>query len=123
MLNGLETVVYFVEDLKAASAWYRKVLGIEPNYDTPYYVGFTVGGHELGLHPLDGAERPGVGNVQTAYWSVADARKAAAFFIENGARENKPIQDVGGGILIGSVLDPFGNVLGVIQNPKSPNKR
>jgi predicted enzyme related to lactoylglutathione lyase len=123
VLNGLETVVYYVEDLKAAAAWYEKVLGIKPNHDTPYYVGFTVAGHELGLHPAgDDPRKPGTDG-QTAYWSVVDARGAVAHFVEHGAREYKPPEDVGGGILIGSVLDPFGNAVGLIQNPNSPNKR
>jgi catechol 2,3-dioxygenase-like lactoylglutathione lyase family enzyme len=120
MLKGLETVVYYVEDLPAASAWYRKVLGLEPNYDTPYYVGFTVGGDELGLHPSEG--KPAGAGGQTAYWSVADIRAAIAHFVAHGAKEQK-VDEVGGGIVVGSVLDPFGNSLGLIQNPKSPNLR
>ncbi len=70
MLKGIETVVYFVEDMARASAWYRTVLGIEPNYDTEHYTGFTVAGDELGLHP----GKPGAGG-QTAYWSVDDMDK------------------------------------------------
>jgi len=120
MLKGLETVVYFVEDMRAATDWYRKALGIEPNHDTPYYSGFTVAGDELGLHPADG--KP-AGERQIAYWTVADIKAAFAHFIEHGAREHAPPQEVGGGILVGAVQDPFGNVLGLIQNPKSPNAR
>lgn len=122
MLKGLETVVYYVDDLKAASAWYRQVLRLEPNHDSPHYVGFTVGGDELGLHPVGDIPRaPGLQS-QTAYWSVHDIRKVVAHFVEHGAREDKPIEDVGGGILVGTVLDPFGNVFGLIQNPRSPNR-
>lgn len=122
MLKGLETAVYFVADLAAARDWYRKVLGIEPNYDTPYYVGFTVAGDELGLHPLeDGAGRAS-GNQQTAYWSVDDIDSAVAHFVEHGAELEGTISDVGGGIRIGAVRDPFGNAFGLIQNPKSPNR-
>lgn len=117
MLKGIETVVYYVEDVKAAGAWYRKVLGIEPNYDTEYYVGFTVAGDELGLHPREGSEHPGG---QTAYWTVEDIDAAIAHFLAHGAKENGPVQDVG--VRIGTVLDPFGNVVGLIQNPKSPNR-
>jgi predicted enzyme related to lactoylglutathione lyase len=122
MLKGLETVVHYVEDVKAAAAWYRKVLGIEPNHDTPYYVGFTVAGDELGLHPAGDHTAKAGTERQTAYWSVADIRQAVAHFVEHGAREQK-IDDVGGGILIGSVLDPFGNVLGLVQNPHGPNTK
>lgn len=117
MLKGIETVVYFVEDMAKASAWYRAVLGIEPNYDTEHYTGFTVAGDELGLHP----GKPGTGG-QTAYWSVEDMDKAVAHFASHGAELARPIQDVGGGIRIGFVRDPFGNDIGLIQNPNSPNR-
>jgi predicted enzyme related to lactoylglutathione lyase len=117
MLKGIETVVYFVEDMKAATAWYRKVLAIEPNFDTEFYSGFTVAGDELGLHP--GKPVPGG---QTAYWSVDDIDKAIAHFVEHGAKLEKAPDDVGGGIRIGAVTDPFGNAFGLIQNPKSPNR-
>ncbi|HUS63557.1 MAG TPA: VOC family protein [Kofleriaceae bacterium] len=118
MLRGIETVVYMVEDMAAATAWYRKVLGIEPNHDTPYYSGFTVAGDELGLHP----GKPSTDGGQTAYWSVDDIDRAVAHFVEHGATQVKPPDDVGGGIRIGHVVDPFGNHLGLIQNPKSPNR-
>jgi predicted enzyme related to lactoylglutathione lyase len=117
MLKGLETVVYLVEDVKAACAWYRKALGLEPNYDTEYYAGFTVAGDELGLHP----GKPGAGG-QTAYWSVADIDAAVAGFVAHGATVARAPEDVGGGIRIGAVRDPFGNELGLIQNPRSPNR-
>lgn len=116
MLKGIETVVYFVEDVKGACAWYRKALGMEPNYDTEYYAGFTVAGDELGLHP----GKPAAGG-QVAYWSVTDIAQAVAHFVAHGAEVAKPAEDVGGGIKIGSVRDPFGNELGLIQNPRSPN--
>jgi len=119
MLKGLETVVYHVDDLAGAGAWYRKVLGMEPNYDTEYYIGFTVAGDELGLHPLEGRERPPRGG-QIAYWTVDDIDAAIAHFVEHGATPSGPIQDVG--VRIGSVIDPFGNELGLIQNPRSPNQ-
>ncbi len=122
MLKGIETVVYNVEDATVAGAWYRKVLGIEPNYDEPYYVGFTVGGDELGLHPYGDDPRPRPGaEGQIAHWTVVDLGAAVAHFIEHGATAHKPAQDVGGGILVASVIDPFGNIIGLIQNPKSPN--
>jgi predicted enzyme related to lactoylglutathione lyase len=122
MLKGLETAVYFVDDLAAAAAWYRKVLGITPNHESEFYVGFTVGGDELGLHPSGDGKGPSTAG-QAAYWTVTDIRAAIAHFVEHGAREQKPVQDVGGGILIGSLVDPFGNLLGLIQNPHSPNAK
>lgn len=74
-----------------------------------------MGGFELGLDP----DTTGVaaGNNAVAYWRVPDAPTALARLVSLGAREHRAIQDVGGGVLIGSVVDPFGNVLGIIQNP------
>jgi predicted enzyme related to lactoylglutathione lyase len=124
MLNGIETVVYYVDDIKAATAWYKGTLGIEPNYDTPYYSGFTVAGDEFGLHPSGeaDAQKPGVRG-QITYWSVTDIKATVAHFIEHGAKPHAPPNEVGGGIIVASVLDPFGNAIGFIQNPHSPNKR
>lgn len=122
MFRGLETVVYYVEDLKGARDWYSSVLGLQPNHDSDYYVGFTVAGCELGLHPVgDGPRRPGT-HEQTAYWSVADVDAALAHLVQHGATRDHEVQDVGGGIKIASVVDPFGNVFGIIQNPNSPNR-
>jgi predicted enzyme related to lactoylglutathione lyase len=117
MLKGIETVVYHAEDVKAATAWYRKVLAIEPNFEAEFYCGFTVAGDELGIQP----GKP-VSGGQVAYWSVDDIDKAIAHFVEHGAKSDKPPDDVGGGIRVVHVTDPFGNAFGLIQNPNSPNK-
>lgn len=116
MFLGLRTATYQVKDIAKAKAWYANVLGIKPYFDQPFYVGFNVGGYELGLVPAQEAEpkRPAAG---IAYWGVADANAAYKRLLELGATPQEPIQDVGEGILIGAVYDPFGNVLGVIQNP------
>jgi predicted enzyme related to lactoylglutathione lyase len=117
MFLGLRTAVYQVRDLDRAKAWYSSVLGLQPYFDQPFYVGFNVGGYELGLVPDAGAgpKRTPAG---IAYWGVDDAQVAYKRLIELGASGQDPIQDVGDGILIGAVHDPFGNTLGVIQNPK-----
>ena len=104
------------EGPRKSKAWYANVLGIQPYFDQPFYVGFNVGGYELGLVPTEDAA-PKRASAGVAYWGVADARVAYAKLLEMGATEQEPLQDVGGGILIGAVHDPFGNVLGVIQNP------
>ena len=123
MLQGIETVVYFVEDLNAATRWYREALGVAPNHESPYYVGFTVAGYELGLHPVEAsAHLPGTEG-QTAYWSVSNVEDAIAHFVAHGATAHHEVTDVGGGIKIASVLDPFGNEVGLIENPASPNQR
>jgi predicted enzyme related to lactoylglutathione lyase len=117
MFLGLRTAAYQVKDLDKAKAWYSNVLGMQPYFDQPFYVGFNVGGYELGLVPdakVAAARQP----AGIAYWGVEDAQGAYKRLIELGATRQDPIRDVGDGILIGAVHDPFGNTLGVIQNPK-----
>jgi predicted enzyme related to lactoylglutathione lyase len=113
---GLRTIVYPVDDLEQAKAWYGSVLGTAPYFDTPYYVGFNIGGFELGLHPATDKMKPGAGGPET-YWGVADADAAFARLLGLGARENEGVHDVGEGIRLATVLDPFGNLLGIIENP------
>jgi catechol 2,3-dioxygenase-like lactoylglutathione lyase family enzyme len=114
--HGLRTAVYFVDDLDKAKAWYADVLGHKPYFDSPYYVGFSVGGFELGLHPRD-EKYPGLIGSTAAYWGVSDAMEAHARLLQLGATEYSRIEDVGEGIKIGAVKDPFGNLLGIIENP------
>ncbi|HEY6123299.1 MAG TPA: VOC family protein [Steroidobacteraceae bacterium] len=111
MLLGLRTAIYHTPDIAAGKLWYMKVLGFPPYFDQPFYVGFNVAGFELGLTP--DAEKSSVG----AYWGVKDARSSYARLLELGAEPRGEIQDVGEGILIADVLDPWGNVFGIIENP------
>lgn len=113
MILGLRTAIYPAPDLAAAKAWYSKVFGVEPYYDQPYYVGFAIGGFELGLLP---DATPGTDGTQ-AFWGVDDADAEYARLLGLGAQDLDPIRDVGEGVRVGSVLDPFGNRLSLIQNP------
>lgn len=111
--RGLYTVLYGAPDLAQAKAWYSSILGIEPYFDEPFYVGFNVSGYELGLHP---EMQPGaIGSV--AYWGVPDADSAMARLLSLGATEHLAVQEVGGGIKVATVFDPFGNLFGIIENP------
>lgn len=113
---GLRTAKYSTRDLASAKAWYTEVLGVPPYFDEPFYVGFDVGGFELGIVPDEAAgERRAEAGV--AYWGVADGRAAYRRLLALGATEAEPMADVGGGIWIGALWDPFGNVLGVVENP------
>ena len=112
--KGLRTVIYGVTDLDRAKKWYADAFGIEPYFDMPYYVGFNVGGYELGLDP--NATTTGAGGC-TAYWGVDDAEKAVAHMESAGATVHSPVNEVGEGIKVASVLDPFGNHIGIIENP------
>ena len=113
MILGLRTAIYPVGDLAAATRWYAQVLGQEPYFDEPFYVGFNVAGFELGLIP-DGA--PGVDGPQPL-WGVSNAAESVARLVELGARPLDAVVEVGGGIWVGAVTDPFGNRFGVIENP------
>lgn len=113
MILGLRTAIYPVADIAAAKAWYARLLGQEPYFEEPFYVGFSVGGFELGLLP-DGA--PGTAGPQPL-WGVADAAMAFARLLELGATALEPVTEVGGGIKVAAVIDPFGNRFGIIENP------
>ena len=114
---GLRTAKYSARDLAAAKEWYRRVLGFDPYFDEPFYVGFNVGGYELGIVPDDAAAVDRAEGGGLAYWGVDDADAAHARLLGLGATAPEAIADVGGGIRIGAVRDPFGNILGIIENP------
>ena len=115
MLLGLRTVIYRAPDLDAGKRWYTRALGVGPHIDQPGYVGFNVGGFELGLQP-DARE-----NTVGAYWGVRDITSVHARLLELGAEPRNDIQDVGpnmdmnGSVRAADVLDPFGNVFGIIE--------
>ena len=113
MLLGLRTVIYPAPDLPHARQWYAEILGCPPYFDQPFYVGFAVGGFELGLVP-DG--EPGTQGAQPL-WGVSDIADTHARLIALGATALEPVADVGEGIRVAAVRDPFGNRLGLMQNP------
>lgn len=110
---GLRTVIYAAPNLAETKAWYTKVLGIAPYFDQPFYVGFSVGGYELGLDPN---ATPANGSTLT-YWGVANIETGVQNLLDLGAMAETPITDVGEGIKVATVCDPFGNVVGLIENP------
>lgn len=112
MFLGLRTVIYPAPDLAASKAWFTALLGREPYFDEPFYVGYEVGGYELGLNPAtpvaDGA---------VTYWGVPDADVALARLLGTGAQEHSPVTAVGEGIRLATVRAVGGGLLGVIENP------
>lgn len=113
MILGLRTAIYPTPDLAQGKAWYSQVLKTQPYFDQPFYVGFAVGGFELGLIP-DG--KPGATGVQ-AYWGVNHADEELTRLVCLGAVIHEPVKDVGEGIKVATVSDPFGNLFSIIENP------
>ena len=116
MIKGLATVIYHVRDIDRAKAWYAAAFQQAPYFDQPFYVGFNIGGYELGLDPDPSGGKTGPGG-SVAYWRVASIDAAVAHFIASGAAVVAPAQEVGEGIKVATVSDPFGNLIGLIENP------
>lgn len=115
MIQGLRTAVYPAPDLARAKAWYTQVLGVPPYFDEPFYVGFNVGGFELGLIPDATVSRPPSGVF--VLWGVGDVGAEFSRLLALGATVHEEPKDVGGGIICAAVLDPLGNIFGLIHNP------
>ena len=113
---GLYTAIYKAPDLAKAKAWYAAAFGVKPYFDEPFYVGFNIGGCELGLDPDQSGGKAGAGGV-TAYWGVAEIDAAVTHFTKAGGKLVSPVQDVGEGIRVATIADPFGNHVGLIENP------
>lgn len=111
-LLGLRTVIYAARDLEASKAWWTDLLGAAPYFDQPFYVGFNIGGYELGLlpdaDPDDGA---------LTYWGVSDVAGAVADSIARGATEHTAISEVGNDIVTATVRIAQGIIVGFIYNP------
>ena len=114
-LLGLRTTIYKVSDIDKAKAWYSEAFGIAPYFDEPFYVGFNVGGYELGLVP-DAKNEGKVDGVMT-YWGVEDVQATVNYVISKGATVYEEPTEVGDGIVVGAVKDLWENVIGFIYNP------
>ena len=115
-LLGLRTTVYKVNNLSEAKAWYAKAFDTPPYFDEEFYVGFNIGGYELGLLPDDQTSSTKSENV-VAYWGVEDIHVSYSRLIDVGAIAHEEPENVGGDIWVASVKDPWGNVIGIIDNP------
>jgi predicted enzyme related to lactoylglutathione lyase len=111
MTEGIQTVIYPVNDPAAAKARFTALLGVEPYVDMPYYIGYQVAGQDIGLDP--NGHRTGA----VAYLTVTDIKGRLQALIDAGAEVSEELKDVGGGRLIASVKDPDGNLIGLLQDP------
>jgi predicted enzyme related to lactoylglutathione lyase len=112
--EGIKTVLHPVSDVAKAKEVYTALLGIPPQADSSYYVGFDVAGQHIGLVPGGGAQGM-TGPV--AYWHVPDIEAKLAEVTAAGATVKDPVRDVGHGRRVATVADPDGNVLGLLQDP------
>ena len=115
MIKGLRTVVYPVADVVAARDWYAAAFETSAYFDQPFYVGFQIGGFELGLIPADKFKAAMAGSM--AYWGVDDIEAETDRLVGLGATVHGAIEDVGESIRTVELADPFGNLLGLIFNP------
>jgi predicted enzyme related to lactoylglutathione lyase len=111
--QGVKTLLHPVSDLAAAKAVYAALLGIEPQTDSPYYVGFETEGQQIGLVPNGGPQGM---TSPVAYWHVSDIEAKLAEVTAAGAAVKEHAHDVGGGRLVATFTDPDGNVLGLVQD-------
>ncbi len=111
--QGIKTVLHPVSDLARATAVYAALLGVAPQHEAPYYVGFEAEGQHIGLVPGGGPEGM---TSPVAYWHVPDIETKLAEVTAAGATVKDPVRDVGGGRLTATVTDPDGNVLGLLQD-------
>lgn len=113
---GLRTVIYRVPDLVRGVEFYTRAFGVAPYFSEPFYAGFQVGGFEIGLDPDLTNGAPGAAGA-TPYFGTDDLDAAVSHFVSSGATTHEAARDVGGGIRVATVADPFGNVIGLIRNP------
>ncbi|GAB2568613.1 VOC family protein [Nocardia heshunensis] len=109
---GLKTVLHPVSDLAAAKSVYIALLGIEPQTDSPYYVGFDVEGQHIGLMPATAQ----TATYPVSYWHVTDIEAKLAELTAAGATVDQAAREVGGGRVVATVTDADGNLLGLIQD-------
>jgi predicted enzyme related to lactoylglutathione lyase len=111
--EGIKIVLHPVSDLEAAKRVYAALLGIQPQADSPYYVGFDVEGQHIGLVPKGGPQEM---TSPVAFWRVADIEAKLAEATAAGATVKEAPHEVGGGRVVATLSDPDGNVLGLVQD-------
>ena len=117
-LLGLRTTIYKVSDIEKAKKWYSDFLGFEPYFDEPFYVGFNVAGYELGLQPEEEVQSTEKADSVITYWGVENVSESYQALISLGAKPHEEPNEVGGGIIVASLKDPWANIIGLIFNPQ-----
>jgi len=123
VLRGIATISFYAADHEAAKTWYSQLLGIEPYFNVPGYSEFRIGDYQQELGIIDARFAPG-GVPKTpagaiTYWHVDNLQASLDQLISSGAKAYQPITDHSGGkgnFVTASVVDPFGNILGIMTN-------
>jgi predicted enzyme related to lactoylglutathione lyase len=128
MLRGLATVSFWADDLESAKQWYTELLGTEPYFSRPgpdgrlAYIEYRIGDYQAELGIIDSRFAPrgpaaGPGGA-VIYWHVDDVTATFEKLLSVGAKEYQPVTERGTeGFVTASVVDPFGNILGIMYNP------
>jgi lactoylglutathione lyase len=112
---GLRTTIYKVNNISKAKEWYALAFETKPYFDEPFYVGFNIGGYELGLQP---EEHPlSKSDAVVSYWGTNDVEADFQRLLDLGATAHEEPQNVGGEIVVATLKDPWDNVIGLIYNP------
>ena len=112
---GLRTTIYKVPNLHEAKLWYTEAFKVKPYFDELFYVGFNIGGYELGLLPEDGTITKGENIL--SFWGVENIEQVYKSLIKMGATNREAPKNVGGEIMVATVYDPWKNIIGLIYNP------
>lgn len=113
---GLRTVIYRVSDLETATNWYSQAFKTTAYFNEPFYVGFDIAGYELGLQPEEKRTESKPESV-VAFWGVENIAEEFQRFVDLGAKPYEEPEEVGGGIFVAKLTDPWGNLIGLIYNP------
>ncbi|WP_235015740.1 VOC family protein [Aquimarina sp. AU58] len=117
MMLGLRTTIYKVSDLDKARKWYSDAFNTKPYFDEPFYIGFNIGGYELGLLPEEAPSETKSDSV-LSYWGVEKIDTTYQRLLDLGATEHEKPTNVGGEIVVATVKCPWNNIIGIIYNPQ-----
>ena len=116
LMLGLRTTIYMVDDIVKGTEWYSKAFNAKPYFNEPFYVGFNIGGYELGLQSEERDLNSKTENV-FSYWGVNNINEAYKHLIDSGAKKHEEPNNVGSDIMVASLYDPWNNIIGIIYNP------
>ncbi len=113
-MKNVSLIVYSATDMDAAKRFFRELNGGDPYADTPHYVGYKCGDMEIGLVP----RAPQMGSEALAYWTVDDIAESLKALVAAGGTVVQDVKDVAYGLLVASIKDPNGSIVGLRQFPK-----